>query len=117
MFKKKAYFKCISITKAKAVIKSQNAAFVDIRNESSFSNNHIPNAIHLTKNNMDTFLKNKNKYDHLIVYCYHGILSRDAAEFLMNQGFKNVYSLNGGFSEYAQIQTELKRNNKSKEIL
>jgi len=107
MFKKKAYFKCISITEAKAVIKSKNAAFVDIRDESSFSNSHIPNAIHLTKNNMDTFLKNKNKYDHLIVYCYHGILSRDAAEFLMNQGFKNVYSLNGGFSEYAQTQTEL----------
>lgn len=53
----------------------------------------------------------------MIVYCYHGILSRDAAEFLMNKGFKNVYSLNGGLSEYAQIQTELKRNNKSKEIL
>jgi thiosulfate sulfurtransferase len=56
---------------------------------------------------MDSFLKNKNKHDHLIVYCYHGILSRDAAEFFMNQGFKNVYSLNGGFSEYAQTQTEL----------
>ncbi|HIB29109.1 MAG TPA: hypothetical protein EYO24_01170 [Candidatus Marinimicrobia bacterium] len=53
------------------------------------------------------FLRIKSKYDHLIVYCYHGILSRDAAEFLMNQGFKNVYSLNGGFSEYAQTQTEL----------
>ena len=117
MFKKKAYFKCISITEAKAVIKSKNAVIVDIRDKSSFSNNHIPNAIHLTKNNMDSFLKKKNKYDHLIVYCYHGILSRDAAEFLMNQGFKNVYSLNGGLSEYAQIQTELKRNNKSKEIL
>jgi len=63
------------------------------------------------------FLRIKSKYDHLIVYCYHGILSRDAAEFLMNQGFKNVYSLNSGLSEYAQIQTELKRNNKSKEIL
>ena len=61
MFKKKAYFKCIFIIEAKAVVKSKNAAFVDIRNESSFSNNHIPNAIHLTKNNMDSFLKNKNK--------------------------------------------------------
>ena len=61
MFKKKAYFKCISITEAKAVVKSKNVAFVDIRNESSFSNNHIPNAIHLTKNNMDSFLENKNK--------------------------------------------------------
>jgi hypothetical protein len=36
MFKKKAHFKYISITEAKEVIKSKNAAFVDIRDESSF---------------------------------------------------------------------------------
>ena len=103
MFKKKAYFKCISITEAKAVIKSKNAAFVDIRDELSFSKSHIKNAIHLTQNNLDSFIKNKKKDEHLIVYCYHGNSSRDAAEFLMKQGFKNVYSLNGVFSEYKKL--------------
>ena len=103
MFKKNVHYKCISITEAKAVVKSKNAAFVDIRDESSFSKSHIPNAIHLTQDNLDSFLKNKKKDEHLIVYCYHGNSSRDTSEFLMRQGFKNVYSLNGGFSEYKKL--------------
>jgi len=103
MFKKNAHYKCISITEAKATVQSKNAVFVDIRDESSFLKNHIPNAIHLTQNNLDSFLKNKKMDEHLIVYCYHGNSSKDASEFLMRQGFKNVYSLNGGYSEYKKL--------------
>ena len=103
MFRKNVHYKCISLTEAKAVVKSKRAVFVDIRDELSFSKSHIKNAIHLTKNNLDSFLKNKKKGEHLIVYCYHGNSSRDASEFLMRQGFKNVYSLSGGFSEYKKL--------------
>ena len=103
MFRKNVHYKCISLTEAKAVVKSKRAAFVDIRDELSFSKSHIKNAIHLTQNNLDSFLKNKKKDEHLIVYCYHGNSSRDTSEFLMRQGFKNVYSLNGGFSEYKKL--------------
>ena len=103
MFRKNVHYKCISLTEAKAVVKSKRAAFVDIRDELSFSKSHIKNAIHLTQNNLDSFLKNKKKDEHLIVYCYHGNSSRDAAEFFMRQGFKNVYSLSGGFSEYKKL--------------
>ena len=103
MFRKNVHYKCISLTEAKAVVKSKRAAFVDIRDELSFSKSHIKNAIHLTQNNLDSFLKNKKKDEHLIVYCYHGNSSKDAAEFLIRQGFKNVYSLSGGFSEYKKL--------------
>ena len=103
MFRKNVHYKCISLTEAKVVVKSKRAVFVDIRDELSFSKSHIKNAIHLTQNNLDSFLKNKKKDEHLIVYCYHGNSSKDAANFLMNQGFKNVYSLDGGFSEYKKL--------------
>ena len=117
MFRKNAPYKCISLTEAKAVVKSKNAAFVDIRDESSFSKSHIPNAIHLTQNNLDSYLSNKKKNDYIIVYCYHGNSSKDVANFLMNQGFKNVYSLDGGFSEYVQTETELKNYNEAREVI
>ena len=103
MFRKNIHYKCISLTEAKAIVRSKRAAFVDIRDELSFSKSHIKNAIHLTQNNLDSFLKNEKKDEHLIVYCYHGNSSRDTSEFLMRQGFKNVYSLNGGFSEYKKL--------------
>ena len=33
----------------------------------------------------------------LIVTCYHGHSSQSAAAYLVNQGFSDVYSLDGGF--------------------
>ena len=117
MFKKNSQYKCIAITEAKAVVKSKRAAFVDIRDELSFSKSHIKNAIHLTKNKLESFLENEKKDEHLIVYCYHGNSSKDAANFLINQGFKNVYSLDGGFSEYIQSETELQNNNEAREVI
>ena len=117
MFKKNAHYKCISITEAKATVQSKNAVFVDIRDESSFLKNHIPNAIHLTQKSLYSYLSNKKKDDHIIVYCYHGNSSKDAAEFLTKQGFQKVYSLDGGFSEYVQSETELQNNNEAREVL
>ena len=117
MFRKNAPYKCISLTEAKAVVKSKNAAFVDIRDESSFSKSHIPNAIHLTQKSLDSYLSNKKKDDHIIIYCYHGNSSKNVAEFLVDQGFKNVYSLDGGFSEYVQSETELQNNKEAREVI
>ena len=117
MFKKNAHYKCISITEAKAAVQSKNAVFVDIRDESSFSKSHIPNAIHLTQKSLDLYLSNKKKDDYIIVYCYHGNSSKNVAEFLVDQGFKNVYSLDGGFSEYVQSETESQNNNEAREVI
>ena len=117
MFKKNAHYKCISITEAKATVQSKNAVFVDIRDKSSFLKCHIPKAIHLSQRNLNSFLSDRKKDDHIIVYCYHGNSSKDSANFLMNQGFKNVYSLDGGFSEYVQSETESQNNNEAREVI
>ena len=117
MFRKNVLYKCISLTEAKVVVKSKRAVFVDIRDELSFSKSHIPDAIHLTQKNLDSFLSDRKKDDHIIVYCYHGNSSKDAAEFLTKQGFQKVYSLDGGFSEYVQSETELQNNNEAREVL
>jgi hypothetical protein len=46
---------------------------------------------------MDSFLKNKNKYDHLIVYCYHGILSRDIDLDTREEGYYRISKLKLSF--------------------
>ncbi|VEI47096.1 rhodanese-related sulfur transferase [Actinobacillus equuli] len=33
----------------------------------------------------------------MIVICYHGVSSRNTAQFLVEQGFERVYSVKGGF--------------------
>jgi thiosulfate sulfurtransferase len=36
----------------------------------------------------------------VIVCCYHGVSSQQAAQFLIHQGFENVYSMDGGFEAW-----------------
>ena len=66
----------------------------------AFAAGHIPGAQHLTNQNVAAFLAQGDRQRPLIVCCYHGHSSRDAAEFLAEQGFAEVYSLDGGFEAW-----------------
>jgi thiosulfate sulfurtransferase len=44
--------------------------------------------------------KNTELDEVIIIYCYHGNNSLGAAEYFSNMGYQNIYSLNGGFSEF-----------------
>ena len=38
----------------------------------------------------------------VLVFCYHGHSSQGAAQYLANQGYEEVYSVNGGFEMWKQ---------------
>jgi len=93
-------YKTINITDAKNIINAGNAVLLDIRDRDSYLQEHIPNAIHLTQDNIEDFKKNTELDEVIIIYCYHGNNSLGAAEYFSNMGYQNIYSLNGGFSEF-----------------
>jgi thiosulfate sulfurtransferase len=70
---------------------------VDIRDPQSFAAGHITGAIPLDNNTAAAFIANTPKDDNVVVCCYHGNSSQGAAQFLAEQGFTKVYSLDGGF--------------------
>ena len=94
--------KTINLTDAKDLINTGNVILADIRDEQSYMQAHIPDAIHLTDDNLDEFKKNTGLDETIIIYCYHGINSLGAAQYFANMGYRNVFSLNGGFSEYSK---------------
>jgi thiosulfate sulfurtransferase len=75
----------------------QGAALVDIRDPGSFDAAHIPGALRLDNANLGQFLANADRQVPLVVCCYHGNSSQPAAAYLADQGFGQVYSLDGGF--------------------
>lgn len=75
---------------------------LDIRDEMSFSAGHIPNAIPLSRTSVEQCLKQFEKDKPLVVCCYHGISSIEAAMFFSQQGFTDVYSLMGGYEAWAR---------------
>jgi len=75
---------------------------IDVREDSEWNLARIPKAIHLGKGiierDMESIFKDRN--DELILYCQGGFRSALAAESLNKMGYKNVYSMRGGFSAW-----------------
>ena len=59
-----------------------------------------------SRNNYDMLsgevLKNINYEENILVYCYKGISSQNVAQHFCNLGYKNIFSLEGGYTEYLE---------------
>ncbi|MPY25308.1 thiosulfate sulfurtransferase GlpE [Shewanella psychropiezotolerans] len=75
---------------------------VDIRDAASFASGHVEGAINLNNENLASFVAEADMDQPLIVVCYHGISSQGAAQYLVEQGFDDVYSLDGGYQAWHQ---------------
>ncbi len=89
-------FKRIPPEQAHAM-RNTGAVIVDIRDPHSFANGHISGSRHLDNHSLPDFIAAADLDHPLIVTCYHGHSSQSAAAYLVNQGFSEVYSLDGGF--------------------
>lgn len=100
-------FKHISPQETLAKAEAGGIAIVDIRDEQSFVEAHMPHAFHLTNGTMHQFSQDTDYETPVIVVCYHGISSQQAAQYLIHQGFEDVYSMDGGFEAWRrQYPTE-----------
>lgn len=91
----------ISVQKAHEIIESgHKVTIADIRDANSFAQGHIEEAQSVNDENIQVFLKETDKETPLICYCYHGISSQQAADFFVHQGFKQVYSIDGGWEKW-----------------
>ena len=99
-------FSRISPADARARYDAGDFALVDIRDPLSHSRGHIAGTVHLSDANVEAFLKGTGRDRPLLVYCYHGNSSQMAAQFFAEQGFGEVYSLDGGFEEWARLYPE-----------
>ena len=95
-------FECIDISQAKSLIEESSALVIDIRDPASYEAGHIDKAVHIDNTNVQTFVDDNDKSLPLIVCCYHGNMSKGAADFFCQQGFDQSYSLDGGYSEWAK---------------
>jgi len=93
-------FTRISVQKAHEIIGTGDTTVVDIRDAGSFAQGHIAHAQNMNDGNIKDFLQVTDKEKPLICYCYHGISSQQAAGFFVSQGFKEVYSIDGGWEEW-----------------
>lgn len=92
-------FKHIDIAGTKA-LQEKGAKIFDIRDPQSFSNGHIDGAVHLSNDNIQQLITETPTDSSVVIYCYHGISSQQAAQYFVAQGFEDVYSMDGGFEAW-----------------
>jgi phage shock protein E len=87
-----------------AIAEDKNAVIIDLRTTDEINNKgYIKGSLQLdflakdSEKQIDKLDKNKTYY----VYCAAGGRSGDAAEYMEKHGFKRVYNLEKGFSDWA----------------
>ena len=77
-----------------------NFIIVDIRDDASFDEAHIPGAVNIPLNELGYRWFSLDKSKDIIVYCFTGVTSEVACQILVNAGFKDVYNMTGGIKAW-----------------
>jgi UPF0176 protein len=100
--------KYVNAEQANELINDADTVFVDMRNHYEYEVGHFENAIEVPS---DTFRDQlpmavdmlKGKEDkNIVMYCTGGIRCEKASAFMLHNGFKNVFHLEGGIINYAK---------------
>ncbi|MCE0493530.1 thiosulfate sulfurtransferase GlpE [Vibrio salinus] len=96
--------KHIDVHGAHKLMEDEEIVLVDIRDPQSYRSVHAVSAYHLTNDTIVSFMNQVDFDQAVLVMCYHGISSMSAAQYLINQGFEDVYSIDGGFEAWQKAK-------------
>jgi rhodanese-related sulfurtransferase len=84
---------------------------VDVREDSEWAKDHLPQAIHLGKGVIERDIEQRlpNTSAEVILYCGGGFRSALAADTLQKMGYTNVFSMDGGIREWRENRYPLEQ--------
>ena len=79
-----------------------NICLIDVREDSEWQEQHIPGALHIPKDKLAALIATKVPALNCPIYlhCHAGMRSLNAANNLLALGYQEVYSIDGGISEW-----------------
>ena len=90
----------ISLEKARAMLASDpQTVLMDVREDNEWAKDHAASAVHLGKGVLERDIETRfpNPETPIIMYCGGGYRSALTAEVAQRMGYKNVFSLIGGY--------------------
>ena len=90
------------------LMKDKDTVIIDMRNHYEFEVGHFEKAIEIPSDTyreqlpMAVDMMKENKEKNIIMYCTGGIRCEKASAYMLYNGFKNVFHLEGGIINYAQ---------------
>ena len=86
---------------------SDQDILIDVRREDEYKNGKIPNAINLPVDELRNRLSEIPTNKHIYIYCEAGLRGYLAQRILLQNGFKQVKNLSGGYQLWNAISKEL----------
>lgn len=82
----------------------ENVRLIDVREDHEWEGGHAQGALHLGKGIIERDIEQQvpDKQAELILYCGGGYRSALAADALQRMGYKNVYSMAGGWKAWKE---------------
>jgi len=100
--KVKAEIREISTHELNEVLKKESIWIIDVRDQDEFMKGHLPNAILLPRSFLELRIENTipDRNEKIVLYCGGGNRSALGARSLQEMGYTQVFSLEGGFSQW-----------------
>ena len=112
--------KYVNAAQMNALLEKEDTIVIDMRNHYEYEVGHFINALEIPS---DTFreqlpmaaeMMKENKDKNIIMYCTGGIRCEKASAYMLHEGFKNVFHLEGGIINYANQIKEAGKESKFK---
>ena len=75
---------------------------VDVRTPEEFAQGHLDNAILMPLDTLPNTFSSLPKTGKLVIYCRSGHRSAKAVQFLIEHGYSNAVSMNGGYIAWSK---------------
>ena len=96
----KAQYNDVSVQQAKEMIDRGEVFILDVRTQEEYDAGHIKNSTLISVQVLDKRLNELPRDKKILVYCMSGIRSAQASQILVNNGFKEVYNMKGGITDW-----------------
>ena len=110
----KPYVKEITVEQARErLTQNPQAVLMDVREDREWEKDHAAEAIHLGKGILERDLEQTvpDQNREIIMYCGGGYRSVLTAQVAQKMGYRNVFSLMGGYKGLAQAKWPMKQGN------
>jgi thiosulfate sulfurtransferase len=85
---------------ARSLLATQLTTVLDLRDQRSYRAGHLDGALLLHDALMQTLIKQNDLDKPVLLYCYRGNASQERAQQFADLGFRQVYSLAGGYTDW-----------------
>ena len=89
-----------SVEQAKNAVAAKDVQFIDVRTTEEYAGGHAPKTVNFPLDALESDLAKLDKKKPVYVICQTGRRSQKSAEILQKAGFRNIYNINGGTSEW-----------------